>query len=585
MSLASSLGIVLALFMYSGSVFAAWTSTTANSQQPRVISGYTIQGIDGDVEKNVGIYLSQLTGEQPSRQLKRYATEQVLLSLRALGYYHADVDLYLEDNTQTPRVVAKIIPGKPVRINSISYSLIGAGEQDEQLTSVIEQLPLKQGDVLNHGNYEKAKSKLDSQLLEMGYFDSKWTASSLSVNRARYSADIVMQIETGQRYHFGPLNISTDTSASNYIHSLSHFKTGEPYSATKVSEFNLALTQTPYFSSVRVYADIAQRGNLEVPIRVEVLHKPTNSYEVGGGFSTDLGPKVRFKWSRPWLGTDGHYIESNFNISEPQQDISLSYTVPVDDPIDDIWRFSVGYKLEDNEDTEIYTKTLTGLLQRQWKIGDDWIRTVFLRRELEVFRIGEAEQKTKMLLPGVSFARQYSKGGTTPYWGKQWLISAEVGADSVASSTNIVRLQMQYAWLDTFFDKHMLFSKINLGAMYVDNINEVPVSLRFYAGGDQSVRGFKYESISPEVQGLKIGGKYLVAGTVEYNYQFATKWRSAFFVDAGTATNDFSEDLSVGVGVGIRYLTPVGPIRLDCAWAVSESDNPARLSITVGPEI
>ncbi len=585
MSLTSSFSIALALFIYSSSVVAAWTSTTANNQQPRTISGYTIQGVDGDLEKNVGIYLNQLTGEQPSRQLKRYATDQVLLSLRALGYYHAQVDLHLEDNTQTPRVVAKINAGKPIRINSIRYSLVGPGESDAQLAGVIEQLPLKQGDVLNHGKYEKAKSKLESQLLEMGYFDSKWTQSQLSVNRSSYSADIVMAVETGLRYKFGPLNIASDTSASNYIHSLSHFKTGELYSATKVSEFNLALSQTPYFASVRVYADIAHRDNQEVPIRVEVLHKPTNSYEVGGGYSTDLGPKVRFKWSRPWIGKDGHYLESNFNISEPQQDISMSYTVPVDDPIDDIWRFSVGYKLEDNIDTEIYTKTLTGLLQRQWKVGDDWIRTVFLRREFEEFRIGDAEQKTKMLLPGISFARQYSKGGTTPYWGKQWLISAEVGSEAVASSTNILRVQMQYAWLDTFFDKHMLYSRINLGAMYVDNINEVPVTLRFYAGGDQSVRGYKYESISPEVEGLKIGGKYLVAGTLEYNYQFASKWRSALFVDAGTATNDFSEDISVGAGFGVRYLTPVGPVRLDHAWALSTPGNTTRLSITVGPEI
>ncbi|WP_234398747.1 autotransporter assembly complex protein TamA [Pseudoalteromonas sp. T1lg88] len=577
--------LLLALALCSFDVLGAWSAEPGKFPQGRVISGYSIDGIEGELEQNVALYLQQLSGEQPTRQLQRYATEQVLLSMRALGYYHAEVELHLEDDTANPKVIAKIKPGQATRIESLDYQLLGPGLQDKELTQVLAQLPLKGGEIINHGHYDAAKSAIDKQLLELGYFDAKWQQARLAIDRSHYRADISLVVSTGIRYHFGPLNIATDTPASGYIHSLAEFKAGQAYNANKVSEFNLALSQTPYFSSVRVYADIAKRSSHEVPIRVEVLHKPQDSFEVGGGYSTDLGPKVRFKWSRPWIGEDGHYLESNLNVSERQQDISLSYTIPVDDPIDDIWRFSLGYKLEDNIDTDIFSKTLTGLVQRQWKIEDDWIRTVFIRREFEEFRIADEEKTTKMLLPGVSFARKRSKGGTTPYWGRQWLISTEVGADSLESSTDIVRVQLQYAWLETYWQRHLFFSRVNLGAMYVDSIRDVPVSLRFFAGGDQSIRGYKYESISPEVDGAKVGGKYLVTGTLEYNYQFASNWRGALFVDAGTATNDFSEKLSVGVGFGVRYLTPVGPIRFDHAWALASPGNTTRLSITVGPEL
>ncbi|MFY8272697.1 autotransporter assembly complex protein TamA [Pseudoalteromonas sp. SSDWG2] len=573
------------LLFCSDCAVAAWGNSNDKTGQPAVIASVDIKGIDGELEENVSLYLNQLIGEYPTRQLKRYATEQVELSLRALGYYHAIVDLSLDKSAPKPRVIANIKPLKPTRIKSITYELKGAGKTDPELLGILETLPLHQGDILNHGHYDEAKAKISAQLLELGYFDSTWVQSDFKVNMSTYSAQVTLIVQTGQRYHFGPLNIASPTPASNYIHSLTPFETGHPFKATLVSQFNLALSQTPYFASVRVFADIAKRQNLEVPIRVEVLHKPQDSFEIGGGYSTDLGPKARFKWSRPWVGDNGHYLESNLNVAERQQDISASYTIPVDDPNDDVWRFSLGYKLEDNIDTDIFSRTLTGLLQRQWKKDDDWVRTLFLRREFEEFRIGDVRQSTQMLLPGVSYAKQQSKGGTTPFWGRQWLISAEVGSEALASSTDIFRVQMQYAWLNTYWQRHLFFSRLNIGAMYVDDINDVPVSLRFFAGGDQSVRGYKFESISPEVEGVKIGGKYLVTATAEYNYQFAQNWRGALFVDAGTATNDFSEDVSVGAGFGVRYLTPVGPVRIDHAWALATRGNTTRLSITVGPEL
>ena len=147
-------------------------------------------------------------------------------------------------------------------------------------------------------------------------------------------------------------------------------------------------------------------------------------------------------------------------------------------------------------------------------------------------------------------------------------------------------MQIQNAWLQTYLDRHLIFLKANIGAMLVDDIDNVPFSLRFYAGGDQSVRGFAYQSISPEDEaGRLIGGKYLITGTVEYNYQFAESWRAALFVDSGTATNDFTDRVEVGAGFGIRYLTPVGPVRIDHAWGLTKESNSTRLSITIGPEI
>ena len=113
----------------------------------------------------------------------------------------------------------------------------------------------------------------------------------------------------------------------------------------------------------------------------------------------------------------------------------------------------------------------------------------------------------------------------------------------------------------------------------------MPFNLRFLAGGDQSIRGFAYQSVGPDEEGKIVGGKYLMAASLEYNYQFMQNWRLAFFVDSGTATNDFSESWAVGAGFGIRYITPVGPVRIAHAWGLSKESKSTRLSIIIGPEI
>ena len=100
----------------------------------------------------------QLKGEVPSRQLQRYASAQVKASMRALGYYHSEVELSLERSEGKAQVIANIIPGKATRIARLDYQFSGPGEDDQQLKAVLDSLPLQQGQVVHHGQYDSAKS-------------------------------------------------------------------------------------------------------------------------------------------------------------------------------------------------------------------------------------------------------------------------------------------------------------------------------------------------------------------------------------------------------------------------------------------
>lgn len=554
----------------------------ASAGAAQTVEEIEITGIKGELKENVALYLAPFKGKDAPA--KSQLTKQVNLALNALGYYKANVQFNTPSTSNKQLISVNISAGVATKITALNYQLKGAGKKDSALQALFSQLPLKKGAVLNQQHYAAAKTQINETLAELGYFDAKWLHHQLAISLANNSATVDFAIDVGQRYQFGQIVLDHPTAAQGYVMSLANFTQGEPYQASKLPAYNFALTQTPYFSSARVYADIQKRADQQVPIHVSVLHKPTNSFEVGGGFSTDTGPKVRFKWSRPWLGENGHYFDMSANLAKRNQNIEFAYTVPVDDPINDVWRYSAGYKLEDVKNAQSNSKLLTMQLQRQWLTQKNWVRIAFLRFEQESYRLGEQDYLSRMILPGVSYTRKRSKGGANPYQGQQWLLSAEFGLKSAGSSTDVIRARLRYAWLHTYFKRHMLFTRATLGATKVNNIEDLPLSMRFYAGGDQSVRGYGYKSISPEKNNAKTGGKYLASGTLEYNYQFAPSWRAAVFVDAGTATNDFSESLAVGTGVGLRYLTPVGPIRLDYAWRQTGRKG-GRFSITIGPQL
>jgi translocation and assembly module TamA len=125
-----------------------------------------------------------------------------------------------------------------------------------------------------------------------------------------------------------------------------------------------------------------------------------------------------------------------------------------------------------------------------------------------------------------------------------------------------------------------------VGAIGVDSIYDVPSSMRFFAGGDQSVRGYSYKSIAPKGDDNKlIGGKYLTVASLEYSYPVRPNWRIATFIDGGTATNDFSEDMLYGSGAGVAWASPIGPVKVFLGVPLNDDESGLRLHFLMGPEL
>ncbi|WP_081310710.1 autotransporter assembly complex protein TamA [Pseudoalteromonas luteoviolacea] len=554
----------------------------ANSEP--LIDEINVESAVDDATENVTQYLSKYQGVAFTHSRKKAIEQDIRSALQAVGFYNYASVIEFEPQENILQVSLEL--KAPIKWQKVEVQIVGIGRDDAALQEVIESTPLQVNTIVRHDTYGAAKAELESVLLERGYFDYTWQQRRMEVNPKQGWAQAVLVIDSGARYRFGELMFAGQSKARRFIKELAPFSEDTPYQAKLLSTYSLALSDTPYFASVKVYPLLKSRKAFEVPIRVEVSDKPENSFEVGGGYSTDLGAKFRGKWSKPWVSEGGHSFVSDLNLSQRQQDVTAAYTIPVGNPNSDVYRVLGGYQLQDDLTDGVKSTAWNIQLQRQWLLKSNWVRTAFLKREHEKSEQVGLNLDTEMLIPGISYAKKQSLGGMTPYWGSEQLFTLEAAHESVVSSTSLLKIHWKQAWLRQYMARHLVLLRAELGAMAVSDFDKTPLNLRFFAGGDQSVRGFAFQSISPRGElGQLTGGKYLVTASSEYNYQFLPNWRAALFVDVGTATNDFSEKWALGAGFGFRYLTPVGPIRVDHAWGLSKPSRSTRLSIVIGPEI
>lgn len=547
-----------------------------------------IAGIEGALLDNVRSFVGTPPGDDP-RVVRRFvgqSREQARQALQALGYYDADIRASSRRNDGDWIIVINVEPGRPVIVTEFNVILGGEAATDPMFMSLRESLPIREGQALHHGRYESAKRAFESLALSRGYFDARYETSRIAVDRGQRQAEITLHFNSGRRYLLGEVMFPETPLSETLLQRLVPFDEGDPYSSESIAALNRNLLTSGYFQDVRVRPQREQAdASLQVPVHADVSAQPPNQMGVGIGFATDVGPRLRFNWRRPWVNEDGHYLSVESEFAAVRQSVSGEYTMPLNPPLEHKLQFFGGYQHDDLEDTE--SDRLTAGIQRQRTLTSNWQQNIFLRWEREEFVQAGVRGQSTLTLPGTSVSRTRSRGGMDPTWGDRQFISVEGTHPELGSTISLARFRMTTRWLRSI-GRHQAIARAEYGALWTEDFDRTPPSLRFFAGGDQSVRGFSYQSLAPEDdQGRLIGGRYLLVGSLEYSYRFAERWRAATFVDAGNAASDsrFDEGFERGAGVGVRWLSPVGPIRLDLAWGISDPEFPWRIHLSIGPQL
>ncbi len=540
-----------------------------------------------DLKANIEGYVGEL-GERNAQALRNFslgAEQQAEKAAQALGYYQAQIDSEIQ-NGENPRLVIKVLPGEPIRLRNVVVRVEGPAASLKAF-KVPQSDALKAGAVLNHGHYEDAKRLIQNQASRYGFFSGRFTSQRLSIDPRAGVADIELVYDSGPRYSLGKVMFSGDSPFDeDLLKRMVPFKENTPYDSQLIAELNQAMQASGYFEGVRVDAAPTAAVGQVIPVTVQLETRKPRTMGLGLGFSTDVGPRGRANWTRHWANAQGHSYGFESELSAPRQNVGLWYDVPLDPPLTDKLRFAGGYQYEEIAGTDSLSKLLTVGPEWHSKLPSGWERVISLKWQREEYRLGDDSGLSTLLMPGISYSYLRSDDRIDPHKGYRLQFDAQVAKEGLGSDANLVRGNVLLKGLTTVAQNHRFLGRVQFGGNFTDGYTSIPPSLRFFAGGDQSVRGYDYQTLSPtNSDGDRIGGRYMVAGSVEYQYSIAEKWRFATFVDQGNSFNNLDlPSLKTGVGFGVRWVSPVGPLRLDLAHPLDD-DGGVRLHFSMGPEL
>ncbi|HGO5854120.1 TPA: autotransporter assembly complex family protein [Mannheimia haemolytica] len=546
-----------------------------------------VKGVnDKEAKKNVDLYLAQLSNEYADGSERHQYLVQTTVdkALRAVGYYNSQYQfVQLPQKGNKPLLVLNVELDKDtVKVDETDVVFQGDAKSDEDFTLLLEKRP-KKGSRLNHKTYENFKGDIESTAFSKGYFDGHWLYHRLEIYPRDHKADWRLGYDSGSRYHYGEIRFVDNQIKEEYLCNVLKIQSGDPYLAKDLSVLTQDYLSSNWFSSVMVEPDLNEETKL-VDLNVLFQPKKRNEIEVGIGYETEVGPRLQFNWKKPWINKRGHSIDTRTYISKPEQTFEFGYKVPLkEDPLHYYYQFSGTLEHEDQNDTKSTAATLAA--QRFWTHETGWSFSAGVKARYDSFTQANDSHRTLLVYPTASLNRTRTDGKPYPLWGDTQKLTVNWGSRIVGSDVNFYSYKASTSWVRTYFDNHRFYLRGELGYLKASAFERIPPALRFFAGGDMSVRGFGYKDISPRdsQNGKRVGGSHLATGTVEYQYQVYPNWWGAVFYDVGLAANKFeTKELHHGTGLGVRWASPIGAIKFDVGIPVRTPENKGGVQIYIG---
>lgn len=547
----------------------------------------SIQGLDKAQTDNVRAFLTlaNLKCDAPDWRLQtaqEKAQQEITNALQALGYYQPKIQGgEIRRKADCWSVSYKVDAGSPVRIAEVDIQVRNDAGDEHLFRKLVAKAPVKTGEVLNHGNYENTKSTLLSLAASLGYFEAEFTDKRLLVDPATHQAWVHISLNTGPRYRFGKVRYQVDALDERLVNRYQAFAEGDYFNHKQVNDLQQALVASNYFEDVSLHQE-RDAATKTVKLVAELRGRKQHSYGFGVGLTTDKGPRVNASYENRYLNSRGHRFLANAELTGIGGKAITSYAIPLGDPTKEWLTFSGSYDQEQTDDTDRYTFKLGSRITTA--LPGDWLQALYLDLEHEEFEVAGIKDTATPLVPGASWERIRKQHGKRILG--DWLKFEVLGApvDFSNGSTFLQTKAFGY-WAFEPWPKGRVLARAELGATWAEDRDRLAVSHRFFAGGDRSVRGYEYQSLGPKNSNNEvIGGTYLTVGSLEYEHMVAEDWAVAAFFDAGNAYHDELDTLYQGVGLGARWFSPIGPIKVDLAHPLDDSEDGVRLHVSIGPE-
>jgi translocation and assembly module TamA len=575
-----------------------------------------VRGVDELVRTNVLAYLSferyrkggaELNADTVERLHERVERE-VQAALRPFGYYEPKVDSTVTDlGHEDWRVVVNIVPGQPVLIDHIDVRVDGPGESDPQFQRIVRHVP-SAGTRLNHADYEAIKTELQRTAATYGYFDAKMVRNELVVDPPNHKANIALELDSGERYRFGKTTIKQEAIKDGLVRRYLRYHEGDLFDLTQVLHTQFALDDARYFVNLEVQPGDPDRQAHTVPVDIHGDPRRKNNYSFAPGYATDTGARVTLGFTDPLLNTSGHSFSLEVQAAQvTRYNVQARYAIPIGDPAVENFALRAQIEQQTLADVTAYTQAFGPTITA---VRGGWQAVGALNAVHTTSETINSTQTDSLLVPEIDF-------GSVPkgYYGEALFehpLFAELrGSDTaLGADSNFLQLHAQAEHVFRIAPGWHLLLRDEIGASLVSGFSSLPAIYRFFAGGDNSVRGFYFNELSPveavcarnattgqiilaangscqQVPGsfIKVGGKDMVTGTVEVIRDLPRNLGVATFVDYGNAFDHFGTHLYCSVGVGLRVRLPVMTVGIDVAQPLNMPGAGPRLHINFSPKL
>ena len=548
-----------------------------------------IKGISGDLEQNVRAFveLGREACDAPQWRVNRRfraATRQAASALEPYGYYNPDVRAELAFGERCWTATLAIRPGPRVTYRHVDVRVSGDATDDPGFTGYEQPLGLQSGKPLVHQAYENFKEMLQVRAAERGYIEARFTESSFEIWPDELAADVRLQFESGPRYRFGDVRIAQSGLDERLIQRYLDLPYDEPYDGRKLTDAYRALSNSGYFSRILVTPEYDEAADGRIPISVDLQPGDRIEYNIGAGYATDTGMRFRLGVRNRRVNTEGHRLDADLRYSKVRTGILAEYRKPLRNPRTEWMSYTGAIESETTDTSE--SDLIRAGVRRSRQFAPNWLRTASLDVNYESFLIGTVDDNSLLVLPAIAFDNKEADQDLHPTHGRRLGLELRGTHRAIGSSTNFLQVVGRARFIRSFGTDSRLIARGTIGFTAKEEFDALPPSVRFFAGGDESIRGFNYKSLGPlDQDGNVVGGSNLLVASLEYERRLKGEFFGAVFVDGGNAFDGTEVDPAYGAGLGIKWRSPIGQLRFYLAHPLNKSDDSIKIHVSLGADL
>ena len=505
------------------------------------------------------------------------------------------------NNGRSLSVIIEVDLGKPVRVRNHAVDVTGAAREDRTVAEALGAFAPRKGDVLDHQQYEASKRTVSGALLRHGYFDADLAAHRVEVTRSDFAADIDLRWISGERFLLGTATFNQEPKSIIHdplLRKLVDWDEGEPYDEVKVERLRRSLIALDYFGLVEVSPKPEDAQDRRVPVEVNLTPAPRSIYTAGISFGTLSGAGISGGVERRYINRRGHKALAHLDYADKRKTATLQYRVPAFTWLDGWYTASLQAADEQTDYVNSRRLELVGSRSGQFNNHLNLVASMHVLRERWAYNIADDGggamapidyTYASFWFPSLRAEYIDVDDRLDPRRGAGATLSLRGGKGGSDGKATFVQLHASAQWFHGFDADSKLIVRGEAGHTFTDEILNLPPSLRYYAGGDRSVRGYGWHEIGPKVEtdnGFYFtGASNVITASVEYERYFLGPWGAAVFVDSGSAFDGKTPDMHTGVGIGIRWRSPVGPVRIDIARGLNSPDSSFTLHLNIGASL